>query len=480
MAGRFLTERDRDFILELARKVARVPTQGSNFTNDFEEDHLTPETYVALPQSAGGIPGLTTGPPDVPGSDTCDIYKINADDELVDAGFTRKVYNLSTTVIPQDWVQTNRTKYGKWLAVIGGTSSVGIATVIRCQVNQSTVAITDNTFAVTGVSVISPDGAAIPVVTTVNNVFHYPSVIGNECIAFLDAGTWYGIPEPPMEIVSATTTTDYDVGTHKFNAATTDIVVFSKAAEASPVTWHSASQNVVVTSVEKDGANLNFNTEDVYGIEASTNLTGNTWEVLTTVDPVTDIDYNNSGSDHNSSKKETRGVQVFSQNGSGGAWGEDATWTTNPDQTWHETQEETLVISVDRNSGNRLQLRYQTEKTHALEAFDTTANVVWETMTTLDPVTDIDYITGTPSTFNKKETRGVHVFSTDGSAGVWTEDASWTSPASNIWHTMINATNVTSVYAVGASSITWKDSTTFYVMETIVSSNGSHTGTVCP
>lgn len=83
--------------------------------------HQAPEVYVAdVP--AGGIPGLTL--PDKPGSATCDIYKINVDVspevlvEVVD--LSKTVYNLSTTDITEEWVQVTRSKFGAWLASIGG------------------------------------------------------------------------------------------------------------------------------------------------------------------------------------------------------------------------------------------------------------------------------------------------------------------------------------------------------------------------
>ena len=91
------------------------------------EDWLPPEVYVAWPQSELGIPALefvgTAGPGgnDVAGHGLCDIYQIvltEGDYELQPVeGFSHRVCNVSTVVIPQEWILVVRTKYGKWIAV---------------------------------------------------------------------------------------------------------------------------------------------------------------------------------------------------------------------------------------------------------------------------------------------------------------------------------------------------------------------------
>jgi len=93
----------------------------NSLTPDQEpEDPTAPEVYVVKPQSASGIPGLDND--DEPGSDTCDIYKLDDSDPpalvAVD-GFEKKVYNLSESDIDQDWLLAVRTKYGKWIALRG-------------------------------------------------------------------------------------------------------------------------------------------------------------------------------------------------------------------------------------------------------------------------------------------------------------------------------------------------------------------------
>lgn len=324
----------------------------------------------------------------------------------------------------------------------------GTATVIRCQVNTATVAITDDTFAVDGVTVISPAGASTPTVTTVNNVLHFPSVEDNQCIAFKDGATWYGIPEPPMETVSAVTEVDYTPGSPStFQAKTTDSVVFAKAAESSFATWHVMIEEDVVISVDKSGNDLAYQTEKMWTPEALDSDASTVWESLTTFSPVTDIDYDTS--DHEFKLKLTQDIEVFSQDGSGGAWSEDPNFDVQ--SPWHVTTEEDVVISVDKST---LDLRYQTEKTHALEAFDTSADNVWHTLVTVDPVTEVDYTTGT-HTFDYKLTQNVEVFAKDA------EDVSFTS-----WHSMVSIDPVTSIdYSTANNDFDLKLTQNVYVVE---------------
>ena len=92
------------------------------------EDHQAPETYIALPQSEDGIPGLvaTTGTGsddyDIAGVGLCDIYRIiiNDDDKPeihpVDS-LEKEVYNIERNPVSQQWTAVTRTKFGKWIPV---------------------------------------------------------------------------------------------------------------------------------------------------------------------------------------------------------------------------------------------------------------------------------------------------------------------------------------------------------------------------
>lgn len=99
-----------------------------------EDDQNTPEVYIALVPS-DGIPGLNqvgTAPAedDEPGYAECEIYQLIDDGvttpqlKQMDMG-TKTVYNISTTTIQgnSEWVLVVKTKTGKWVAVVGGSSS---------------------------------------------------------------------------------------------------------------------------------------------------------------------------------------------------------------------------------------------------------------------------------------------------------------------------------------------------------------------
>lgn len=167
---------------------------------------------------------------------------------------------------------------GRWQSV-AVTPTTSTATVIRCQVNQSTVAITDDTFSVDGVTVISPSGASTPTVTTVNNVLHFSSSEDNQCLAFLDGGTWYGIPEPDLVASTVVTTVDYTPGSPSaFQAKTRDVVGFSQTDETSFATWHTM---VLATNIDVDmrlnGDDLEQLWHNMYILEATTSNVWDAW-----------------------------------------------------------------------------------------------------------------------------------------------------------------------------------------------------------
>lgn len=84
------------------------------------------DVYVAKPPSSGIPPRVDTKP----GKATCDIYKIDKQDDLVAIpGLTKVVYNLSNTWIQSDYVSVEKLKSGKWVAgVEGGLGSTGTGT----------------------------------------------------------------------------------------------------------------------------------------------------------------------------------------------------------------------------------------------------------------------------------------------------------------------------------------------------------------
>jgi len=91
---------------------------------DLSDGMFPPEVYVAqLP--VGGIPALETvsGSP-IPGSATCDIYKLwpyagtgtgSGEEELIAAAFDQTVYNISSSVVTGDYKIVWRDKFGHWI-----------------------------------------------------------------------------------------------------------------------------------------------------------------------------------------------------------------------------------------------------------------------------------------------------------------------------------------------------------------------------
>jgi hypothetical protein len=118
--------------------------QDDNYLDELA--HQAPEVYIGYPQESEGIPELVKGEegnPDKPGYGTCDIYKIvdNASEEpeLIQVdNLDKVVYNLSESVIDQDWLVLDRTKFGRWVTRppgSGGGNRIR-GTIVSCDCNS--------------------------------------------------------------------------------------------------------------------------------------------------------------------------------------------------------------------------------------------------------------------------------------------------------------------------------------------------------
>ncbi len=128
MPSYFLNESDRKLIQEFLEEARRGRVELPYRSRPYVErswvekaDHQAPEIYVAQPQESSGIPALSGT---VPGEAICDIYQIVVDGPndptLEQIGqFEKLVYNVGG-VIGQVPILIARTKYGKWVPVVGG------------------------------------------------------------------------------------------------------------------------------------------------------------------------------------------------------------------------------------------------------------------------------------------------------------------------------------------------------------------------
>lgn len=126
MAGTLRTFTDDQWarLVRLLDKVERMPNEPAD-AGDAGRVHMAPEVYVARVPS-GGIPGLDkdgtgTSTNDVAGKATCDIFKIDSDDGLSDAGFDKEIFNIQpdkayTADNYSYFIPVLRTKFGKWIA----------------------------------------------------------------------------------------------------------------------------------------------------------------------------------------------------------------------------------------------------------------------------------------------------------------------------------------------------------------------------
>lgn len=131
MPAFLLSESDKQILQEVINTVRRnrinTPLRGGRV---LDEGHQAPETYLINPQPGGGIPVVTRGTPDTPGSALCDVFRIDrATGDLVQVtGLQRLVYNATETAILKtdtsgDKVYTKATKdkFGDWYAEPPGT-----------------------------------------------------------------------------------------------------------------------------------------------------------------------------------------------------------------------------------------------------------------------------------------------------------------------------------------------------------------------
>lgn len=128
MAGSLRTFTDAEIEL-LKQLVSTVENSAKNPANrtgidplGINEDHQAPETYIAYPQTADGIPAMSGT---TPGTAVCDIYRVidNAGTKILNkvSGTTHVVYNTSTAAISQEYITVQRDKFGTWLALVGGS-----------------------------------------------------------------------------------------------------------------------------------------------------------------------------------------------------------------------------------------------------------------------------------------------------------------------------------------------------------------------
>lgn len=124
----------RELIRDYRDRRINSPSRGraDHGFDDTSEGHQSTDVYVCQ-VPPGGIPALTLGAgtaADTPGKATCDIYRINDDQELVALqNVSKMVYNVATIDITSDWASVHKTKGGKWLVAAGVGQTTGTGTI---------------------------------------------------------------------------------------------------------------------------------------------------------------------------------------------------------------------------------------------------------------------------------------------------------------------------------------------------------------
>lgn len=159
MTSYLLSQADRDLIQEIISTVKAELQNTTNRPDATADDHMAPEVYIARTPSEGIAAlaseeevGTGSGSPsdtsNTPGCAFCDIYKIRTigtslegdclDDLVRIPTLNKKVYNLSESDVEGDtFVQVNRDKFGRWLAVVGGGGDATPPTrYVKCIVTE--------------------------------------------------------------------------------------------------------------------------------------------------------------------------------------------------------------------------------------------------------------------------------------------------------------------------------------------------------
>jgi hypothetical protein len=129
----YLDREDRENFLALVADLRRRGVGKGSPPASRDDDHLSPEIYVARTPS-GGIPalgenGTGTSGDDVPGSATCQIYRVALSTEILTPvwSFSKKVYNLNESAVLGDkWILVVRDKYGDWFHAAGALAGARV------------------------------------------------------------------------------------------------------------------------------------------------------------------------------------------------------------------------------------------------------------------------------------------------------------------------------------------------------------------
>ena len=137
MSLNFLSDNDVRILKDLVSwKNRQTENSAVNRSNSDSINDSTSEVYIARVPTIG-IPALTSigttpSPGDIPGTSTCEIYRIydvGSGDPIIerDSSSDQLVYNYSTSRISGDseWISIIKTKNGRWVALTTSPSTLG-------------------------------------------------------------------------------------------------------------------------------------------------------------------------------------------------------------------------------------------------------------------------------------------------------------------------------------------------------------------
>jgi hypothetical protein len=134
----FLSEEEKELIQQFIDTHRRLRHNTPSRSDEPQYTPDAPDVYIAL--APDGIPALELAETDAGAGDTpgkseeqLDIYRLTEQGTLQKVpNLSKFVYNLSQTEVAAGWIQVQRTKFGTWLAVIGGGLDLKLA---KCTTN---------------------------------------------------------------------------------------------------------------------------------------------------------------------------------------------------------------------------------------------------------------------------------------------------------------------------------------------------------
>ena len=142
LMAKFLTQSDAEKVAMMWEAFSK---KGGRSSLSSQKKHRSQASAVFIAKTPdAGIPALVqdtgTGNADEPGAASCDIYRIDSSTDphslVAIYNVSKTVYNLSASIITQEWVLIHKTKSGKWVTSPDGEHAPVSNTLVGCKLTE--------------------------------------------------------------------------------------------------------------------------------------------------------------------------------------------------------------------------------------------------------------------------------------------------------------------------------------------------------